>query len=190
MSGTLTTEQCSVLAAVVRGRVVHDLGAGSGELSDVLIDLGAERVIAIDKDWRGRQDPHKVEVHRCYFHDFDGPAPDVAFLSWPVNWHVNGLIALLEKARLVVYLGTNTGGSACGWPGLFEHLLRRTIVVHAPDQRNTLTVYGPPCPLRAPETGEEHAMLSHGIWSYEDAEARIRGRNASDDAPDDASQNS
>jgi hypothetical protein len=179
MHGTLTREQSNVLAAVVRDRTVHDLGAGTGELSDLLVELGAEKVIAIDKAWLGRKAPPKVDVHNCYFHEFKGPDPDIAFLSWPVNWKVDGLLDLLAKARLVIYLGTNTGGSACGWPGLFEHLLRRTIVVHAPDMRNTLTVYGHPCDLRGPRTGEEYAMLSGGCWNYDEAEARVRGRSGS-----------
>jgi hypothetical protein len=185
MNGTLTREQSVILAAVVRDRVVHDLGAGSGELSDILVELGATKVIAIDKDWRGSKNLKNVEVHPCYFHDFAGPDPDVAFLSWPVNWHVNGLVELLEKARLVIYLGTHTGGSACGWSGLFDHLLSRTIVIHAPHWKNTLTVYGPRCDRRGPRTGEEHAMVTRRIWSYDEAEALVSGRStehASSDA--------
>lgn len=179
MHGTLTREQSNVLAAFVRDRVVHDLGAGTDELSDLLVEYGAEKVIAIDKAWLGREASPKVEVHNCYFHKFSGPDPDIAFLSWPVNWKVDGLIEILEKARLVIYLGTNTGGSACGWPDLFEHLLRRSIVAHAPDWRNTLTVYGSPCEMQGPRTGEEFAMLSGGCWNYDEAEAKARGMKQS-----------
>jgi hypothetical protein len=176
MSGRLNPVQRALLRDHVGDETVHDLGAGACTFSDLIAELGAKKVYAVDKViWEQPRSP-KVEVVRCYFADYLGPAPEVVFLSWPDNHILNGLIQLLQKARKVIYLGKNTDGTACGWPGLFEHFLGRSILAHAPDPKNSLTVYGAPCERRVPQTGEEMAMV-HGDtdWmSYEVAESLAR----------------
>jgi hypothetical protein len=78
------------------------------------------------------------------------------------------------QAETLVYLGKNTDGSACGFPGLFEVLARREILAYVPDRPNTLIIYGkfirqPNEPHREPMPEEHAALTSYtsGILTYE-----------------------
>lgn len=46
--GKLSAAQAEIVSRVVRGRTVHDIGAGEHALSRQLIDLGAREVVAIE----------------------------------------------------------------------------------------------------------------------------------------------
>ena len=182
--GRLSEDQEKVLAPFVKDKIVHDLGAGFCDLSLRLLELGASRVVAIDKDRMPRLEhlAGRVAQARATFAEaagFGSPGGfsdeearrarslartiDVAFLSWPRENKVPGLVELLGRARIVVYLGKNTDMSMCGWPGMFlEALLPRSVLAHAPEQRNTLIVYGPRSNEPRRILGEEAAALAAG----------------------------
>lgn len=154
--GKLSVEQQAAIKPFIVGKAVYDLGAGDGELARLLIHLGARRVVAVDKAQEFKGD--KQILHRtCYFKDFKGRA-DLVFLSWPANYRDDALLRLIKRAKFVVYLGKNTGGTACGWRELYEEFNQRQIVVHIPELKNTLTCYSPNRGVRAP-TGEEFAGI-------------------------------
>ena len=49
--GQLNKAQLKALVPLVRGKVIHDLGAGDLGLALELLNLGASKVIAIDKEY-------------------------------------------------------------------------------------------------------------------------------------------
>ena len=97
-------------------------------------------------------------------------------MSWIVNWDMS-IVKVLADAEIVIYLGKNTDGSACGYDKMWEHLRSREVLAHVPDRRNTLTVYGPRVIVR-PQTGEEIAFLhDHKVLSFERAEYKSKFQN-------------
>lgn len=146
--GLLTREQEEILAPFVEGRHVYDLGAGDLTLSRRLLQLGASRVTAIDKEgWpEGTAVPEEIQLVPSYFHALS-PRPEsiaVAFLSWPANWYTDYLVHLLSKSKLVVYLGINSRerGLACGDRALWRHLTLRVLLASQEHPRNNLLIYG------------------------------------------------
>ena len=181
--GKLSEEQERVVQAVLNGlpresrREVVDLGAGSMYLSQELLGLGARRVIAVDKEILASADP-QIRVVRSTFEEFSAQhtSPiDVAFMSWPVNWMVPGLLNILKRSRQIIYLGSNVNASACGWPALWLYLQGRRIEHYCPDRRNSLIVYGADvdrdgsATLLRPMVGEEHAALVRAMVGEESA---------------------
>jgi hypothetical protein len=180
--GRLTPPQRAALRPFVEGKVVHDLGAGDGEMSLALVDLGAAQVIAVEEMHRnpavlGKGPRIRREVKR--FKTYAATMPvfgvtiDVAFVSWPDNRVDEGLLALVNAARVVAYLGKNTDGTACGGRDFWDALMLRPVYAYEPDRSNTLIVYSearnpvPYYPLR----GEEKAAFSRvKIMTYEEAE--------------------
>lgn len=178
MAGHLTTEQREVLRPFIEGKEVYDLGAGAYmPLCRKLLDTGARRVVAVDKHFSAK--PIKgVKARCCIFLQLaedlveDGEEIDVAFISWPMNSSYDaGLVEVCERAKVVVYLGTNTGGSACGTPQLFKHLLGRRLLAAVPHRLNTMLICGERLEQPRDPTPEEAA----GIEMYEVASAPIRG---------------
>ena len=166
--GRLTDRQRAVVRGVVTGKRVTDLGAGDFHLSQEMLWLGAVEVDAVDRNLPARA-PRHVNRVESYFHDWRG-VPEVAFVSWPVNWEV-GLPAVLRRAPTVIYLGTNVGGTACGDEHLWRYLTTSEVLVYEPDPSNTLIVYGPREVERLP-VGEELAALdSAKLYTFEAAEA-------------------
>ena len=173
MFGALTPRQAEVVRAYVSGKRVADLGAGDLRLSRELLRLGAIEVDAIDRHLPARAPKriHRIEAH---FHDWRG-VPEVAFVSWPVNWEV-GLPAVLRRAPTVIYLGTNVGGTVCGDEYLWRYLTTREVLAYEPDPSNSLIVYGPK-EVERRLVGEEWAGLDHGrLYTFEEAEAHERPR--------------
>jgi len=175
--GRLSPEQADAVKAHVEGKVVHDLGAGLCELAVEIARLGAKKVIAVDKEPMPIVDDPRVERRQGYFGCVAADVIDVAFVSWPQNQESIVLLRLLEYAESVVYLGSNTGGNACGWPGLFESFLHRRVAVYVPERPNTLIIYRER--LKKPRKledakGEEYTAIT--LWSqarpvrYEEAE--------------------
>ncbi len=169
MFGSLSDGQADVVRQFVKSRVVHDLGAGDGRLSKTLITLcGAKHVIAIDKNGLATRSVRKWRANKGRltwkgsrpFADCAQERPEVAFLAWPSNYETPGLVTILENAPIVIYLGSNVNGTACGNQELFLHLTKREVLAHVPDARNTLTVYGPARVTGRPLTGEEYAALA------------------------------
>jgi hypothetical protein len=151
----------------VTGKQVHDLGAGDLELAKQLLTLGASEIVAIDRHKMPKGASPQIRVIEAYHHDVV-EAADTVFVSWPVNWHDSGLLRFIDHASTVIYLGTNYDGSACGFPEMFEHLMKREILKHIPDPKNTLIVYGSRAISRN-QVGEEFAALhQERIYSFED----------------------
>lgn len=168
--GVLHTGQGEAVQRVVQGRVVHDLGAGDLVLANELLNMGASRVVAIDKQppygWRG--DP-RIQVIQSYFHQYSGEI-DVAFMSWPQNYNDEGVLNLIKRAGTVIYLGKNTDGSACGSIRMFEHLVGRELLTHVPCRENTLLIYGKELQEPREPVGEEKAALTtyDRMWMFEE----------------------
>lgn len=183
--GTLTNKQLSVLVQYTKGKVVHDLGAGSLELARIVRSGhrrgrrtgGACKVIAIDKERVSPPDDPCIEVVWTLFSNYKDPI-DTALISWPINHPDSGLLDLVERSRIVIYIGKNTDGLMCGWPGLFWTFLSRELLAYVPDRKNVLAVYGWELPSPRRPTGEELAGLTtyEKMYSYEDAEAEAKSR--------------
>lgn len=170
--GRLSSAQLEVLVEYTEGRVVHDLGAGSLGLARILRVHGACKVIAIDKEQISPPDDPCIEVVWKIFSDYKKPI-DTAVVSWPINRYDQGLLSLVDRARRVIYIGKNTDGSMCGWPGLFWSFLARELLAYVPDRRNVLIVYGDKLKALRRPVGEELAGLTsyERMYSYKEAEA-------------------
>ena len=176
-NGELLPEMEPVIADIVRGMEVYDLGAGDLTYAKRLLQLGADRIVAVDKEgfcpsrFRGRA----IHAVRTYFQDVQVPPGgiEVAWVSWPCNRPLPGLTRLLAASARVIYMGCNTGGSCCGELPLWDHLTRRRILAHVPHMRNSLIVYGDPLPEdeRRPLVGEELAYISGEMMSFDRAQA-------------------
>ena len=166
----LNAGQFEALRPHVKNKHIHDFGAGSLLQSEVLIDIGCSRVVAVDKEVLP-ESSHPAIVCRSstYIKDLNETL-NHAFLSWPINRYVEGLVTLLKSAETVIYIGKNTDGSACGSTDLFMHLGQREILLYMPDRRNTLIVYGPK-QIKRRLKGEEIAAFSiDKIIRYEEVE--------------------
>lgn len=164
--GHMSDAQCAEVVPVVKDRVIHDLGAGDLGMAHLLVELGAKHVVAVDRAEsiavKALKPDGPIEFHRMD-HDayvsqgmrdryemvsapsprFAQPQkPDVVFMSWPFNMPDSGLLLLASMAKSVIYLGSNWGGTACGFPDLFEHFVTRELVAHIPERPNTLIVLG------------------------------------------------
>lgn len=174
--GTLNPAQRKAVRKAVKGLVVHDLGAGDLALSRELLRLGASKVIAVDKNDMP-DPPPGIQTVKVRFEGLDAlqgdfAVPDVAFVSWPLNRVDVGLLNLCIRARRIIYLGCNTGGTACGFPELFGLFRLREVLAYAPDRQNTLAVYeGTRDTFREP-LGEELAgmQINDEMLRYEDVE--------------------
>ena len=173
--GTLDPQQKKALRPFIKGKVLHDLGAGDLELAKVLLTLGAEHIHAYDKLPKPKNLPEKVTYQRGYFHELRGPFP-VIFLSWPVNYpSVELTIQASLCEEMLIYLGKNTDGAACGQPNLFRVMTQRELLAYVPTRANTLIVTGRFLPegQTRPPTPEEAAGLgayTSGILAYENIE--------------------
>ncbi len=183
MRSRLSHEQSVVLAPYVVHLTVYDLGCGPDlTMASELIDMGADGVVAVDKEpLRLRR--RGVRTMQRRFDEFerfpeDG---DVAFVSWPINAPNPGLIRMLDAAPIIVYIGKNTDGSACGDRALFKLFMGRKLLEYMPSRENCLIIYGEKLPYdrvlsevltpRDP-VGEEYAALQSEMLSYHTAEWR------------------
>lgn len=166
--GNLTVAHLEAIAPFIRGRVVHDLGAGDLLLSHILKINGAAKVIAIDKQPMPNPKMDGVETVQAYFKDVQGPI-DVAFISWPVNWAC-GLDRLASVADTVIYVGTNVNFTACGDTTLWDHLSTREVLYNTFDYPGiSVIVYGRGLRKTYSRLPEEIAALgSDKVWLYED----------------------
>lgn len=159
MWGHLDENQQRVLMNFVAGEVVHDLGCGDLSLAHRLVELGAKKVIGVDKEKpRASVNRKEVTFKQCYFSEFSDEMK-VAFVSWPVNREGTGIEALLQRTPTVIYLGHNFGGTACGSKSMFQHLSKRNVLAQMANRFNTLIVYGSELVTREP-IPEEQAALS------------------------------
>jgi hypothetical protein len=167
----------AVVRPLVQGHTAYDFGAGTLGHSFRLLELGASSVVAVDKN------PFNPSLHHGYpiqalgrirFHQVVVPPGGikVALLAFPDNHPLDGLIPLLKRCETVIYLGSNVGGTACGWPALWDYLHFREIVGHVPHPKNSLIAYGRHLEAseRRPLKGEELAACSGIVLSFSDAE--------------------
>lgn len=164
--GRLSDAQAERLRPFVEGKVVHDLGAGPDcDLSLVLISLGAKRVIAIEKDSMTPLNHPDIEQHEIHFSDYikvhSEEQIEVAFIAAPRNARDWDLLTFVRIAKVVVYLGKNTDGTACGFRQLFESFFTREVLAYVPEYPRTLIVYGGDLKEPRQMRGEEYAAL-HG----------------------------
>jgi len=167
--GLFTPEMEALVAPQVVGATVWDLGAGDLTYARRLVALGADRVLAVDKEsYHLRHSAQQIEMLHSYFDDLEPQDIEVAFVSWPQNKFDRGLLQALDRADVVIYLGCNTDHSACGSPELFRQLCGRELLGHVPHRRNTLLIYGRGT-RTGPLTGEEFADLTGALLSFEEA---------------------
>lgn len=178
--GRIDSDQGEVLANTVRGQVVIDLGCGDGGWTKFICGCGPKKIIALDKQLPHHQSdpPNQIVWVERLFEDYlaDGPDDyDVAFLSWPVNRPIPALQVLVERARLVIYLGKNTDGTSCGWDGLFDALSQREVLFYEPRRANTMIVYGDRTDEARAPFGEEiaarfYSQAGSKMLMYDEAE--------------------
>lgn len=177
--GTLSSRQAQVVSKLVSRRIVHDLGAGCLGLTKQLLELGARRVVAVDRriDFMGTVPP-RVSFKMLSFEDLAKSKEHigVAFVSWPPQYGTEGLARVLGPAPTVIYLGVNTRDTVCGSKQLFEHFRKREVLHYIEDPANDLIVYGPRRTRREPNGHERRAELGYN-WLGEDPEkAEVYGR--------------
>lgn len=170
--GVLTEPMQAVLRKHVTKRVAWDLGAGDLERSRDLVRLGARHVVAIDRRPMPKVDVlEPIDIIQQQFASIEIPdLIEVAFLAWPVNRPQWEVLPLLDKAQTVIYLGSNTDGSACGWLGLFDHLLHRRLVDHVPHRQNSLVVVSDRLAVGRAPTGEETAAVDGSLMTFEESQ--------------------
>lgn len=168
MNGRLSTAQEAAVAPYVHGQRVLDLGAGDLALSHVMVAMGAQDVLAVDRHQMPVPQTPKIQAYVSYFHDLEETRP-VVLASWIVNWNV-GIERQLHAASHVIVLSKNTDMSVCGYPGMWGLLRQREVLLYLPEHPNVVTVYGPQQAPRGP-TGEEIAALnlSH-VYTFDEAE--------------------
>lgn len=147
--GKLTTAMQHAMDSYVKDRRVFDFGAGDMTHAQAMLKMGAMDVVAIEKNFAGQKSPDKrIKQFEGTFLDYIQRGNDfsfehcTAFISWPANHKLDGLLDLLEKFRVIMYLGKNTDGSACAWPGFFHQMYLRPVLEHVPHRRNTLIIWG------------------------------------------------
>lgn len=173
MFGELSNNQLQKLQPYVSNKIVYDLGAGTGEHSTILAKLGAKQVVAVDKESIRISHSSKILKIEKSFIEIEVKDIDIAFLSWPVNYHCNGLISLLKRSNRIVYLGRNTNGTTCGTVDLFEYFLHRKLIDYISEYRNTLIIYGEEILKRISNLQEEIAIFSSEIQWYSELKNRL-----------------
>jgi len=146
----LTDKQYGALARHVQGQVVCDIGAGTGLLAYHCVKKwGAKKVYLVEKTWFARKDYkerfkeplmvwlcddiNKVQLSKKKF--------DVALLSWPVNMLAIDFVSAIQRAKKIIYIGSNVEGSQCGNHPLYFWLTTRKVLEHYPYRKNTMIVY-------------------------------------------------
>lgn len=156
--------QYPALQHFVRGRHVHDFGAGGLGWAHRLMQLGAGSVTAVDSLYKDRRSnyyndrrswskcaPKRVLICDSTFHEYHlsreygGGYVDVAFVSWPdvTLSGTFGLETLCHNSRHVIYVGDNFDGTACGSQQFWALMRHREVLHYAPARGNSLIVYGP-----------------------------------------------
>lgn len=174
MQFRLNDNQLERLRPYVKDSSILDLGAGNLEGAQLMLELGARDVLAVDRFEMPKPSSSRITTRTTQFQYLE-ETRSVVLASWIVNWQVD-IEKFLEAADVVISISKNTDGSACGYRGMWEHLRHREILLHLPERQNTLTVYGPRHEVRPP-TGEELAALwldPMRMWSFEEAETAAR----------------
>lgn len=160
----LNEKQLAALRPHVKGKKLHDLGAGDLAQARILARLGATLVVAVDKEYLV---PHttskRIQYVRAYFDKYEAADIDNAFLSWPPNTTAYGLVGLVRQAKTIIYIGKNTDLTMCGDRKLWEYLITREVLEYVPDRRNTLIIYGSVLDKPRELKGEERGALEGAV---------------------------
>lgn len=176
--GSIVSDFIEPIQSTVKGKVVIDVGAGDLSLSKQLLKLGAKKIIAVDKQLPSKTSVQGIELVPSYFHEFVRTRKrwDVAFISWPVNWEIEGLVPIIHRSETVILLSKNTDGTACGFKHMWQTLARREIEYAIPHIRNWLHIYSGEVDEPRKLTGEEEAALDtmeeYAYWSKLDEPIR------------------
>ncbi len=176
MFGLLEPQQIERIKAIVVGKNVWALGSGPDtQEAWSLLEFGADRVYAVDKAQRSSmREPRFSKLYtggnnwricdcQSYFTEFVKYAkdenldePDVVFVKWPQTNHQAGLVQLIARATVVVYIGVNDGATACGPKDMWSHFRARSLLEVVQGKHNDMMVYGDPCePAAEPRCREE-----------------------------------
>lgn len=186
--GRLNTEQRAIVSEFVQDHLVWDIGSGDLALASLLMDLGATRIIAVDKEEGISKsstldivtvdeiDPtilnYQMDTHiqgvllNRLFSECDDPKT-ISFLSWPPNGP-NGLVTVVQTSEVVIYLGKCTDGCMCGEPRFWRELRTREILNVSPDRYNTLIVYGPNKVDRKPVLEEIAGIDDSRVYDFDE----------------------
>ena len=183
--GFLATGMSELIAHCVKGQDVWDLGAGS-DLAHTknMLKLGARSVTAVEKAelYDDTVIPRGATLIRSYSNSVQLPETgiDVAFLAFPQNTNLPGLVSILEQSRIIIYLGSNTDATACGNMNLYLHFLQRDVLATIPNRRNSLIVYGARSDIHAkprrPLPEEWAGLHPDEMFSFEEAVAAVLRR--------------
>jgi hypothetical protein len=165
--GKLSLKQETAIKPNILASLVHDLGAGDLSLAADLLRLGAQQVIAIDKAPYQRKPPQGINTVTCYFENYPAPV-DIAFVSWPRENFDMGLLNLVRRARIVIYLGCNTQGSTCGFTRMWQHLATREVISYVPENYNSLVIYGSTPQQRKYLPEEYAAIFQDKMWGFQE----------------------
>lgn len=136
---------------LVQGKVVVDLGCGSLGYSFEISKMGARQIFAVDKEpctVPGNKFPPGLEFVRGNFEQLVTdtvrlPAKfDVAFVSWPSNHPMRGLIEMCDRADIVIHMGCNWNETACGFPAFYRYLCSRELLQEHQHPTNHVGVVG------------------------------------------------
>jgi len=185
--GVRTPDMIELISRVVPGALVFDLGAGT-ELVDshIAIELGADRVIAIDKS--RMIEPRDTRIERLgdrysiYNESLIRDAGEakargqrvVSIVSWPNNNERSEreIFQILDASDFVIYRGHNFSGTACGFSDLYRYFLERPVQAVIEHPSNTMIVYGPQGVRTMPPIPEELAGLMNsqgsGVIEFQD----------------------
>lgn len=180
MLGNITLAMQREISQIVAGKEVWDLGYGYSTSEPLLLKkLGASLVCAVDKTWRSVQPrvttKKQVMFFDMYFADFLVSYPEtegsrIAFMKWPENGPLAGIVPLLEKCDTIVYIGLNDPYTVCGNKALWEYLAGREFIKEVKGKKNDLILYGKSVPrTSAPRCREEAAAwVTYGLTPTEE----------------------
>ena len=181
MYGHICDNMKDALRPLVAGKTVWDMGAGDLSKSKLLLKLGAKKVCAVDRRHPGNTSllfvehstriPKGISFVRKSFNEIDASdlSIEVAFVSWPLNCNLPGLVSLAMRSETVIYIGCNFNGTQCGFPAFYRHLLHRELVAHVPNKRNVLVaVKGPERASVRKPTPEEWAAMDSSVRCFEE----------------------
>lgn len=178
----LSDEQVRKLEPFVKDQSILDLGAAELIGSELLLELGARDVLAVDRHPMPTPSSSRITTLEAHFHQLEETRP-VVFASWIVNWPVN-IERHLRAAKVIISISKNTDGSSCGYEQMWQLLMMREILLHVPEFKNTLTVYGPASGLRRTPTGDEFAATwpdPMRMFTFEEAEEIVNLKSPADE---------
>jgi hypothetical protein len=171
-------QQLKAIETFCCGKELLDLGGYDGSLGVHLLERGADRVINVDKEnpFHSRSHPRLIK-RNLTFAEFDKQYPTdqwaTAILSWPINhdYGVMQILPILERCREVVYLGSNSGGTQCGTPLLWQYLVSREVHQHLEERNCSLIIYTGDARIRRMVREEAFALCpnaAEGGWRDHD----------------------